>query len=137
MPGTSTLIASSARGPKRRFISATDVCSCIHTPDRSGLPSAVRGVGAARLGLPSDVRGVPGGTKFNHCASALVPRNANSTINEQCRIIEDPPRPQILPQRDTANDRTFEALSAYFNNGGTAHGEQAPFNDRVPQKTAY
>src|SRR5207247_10100115 len=37
-------------------------------PDKSGLPSAVRGAGAARLGLPSALRGVPGVGYFSHCA---------------------------------------------------------------------
>jgi hypothetical protein len=31
-----------------------------HTPEKSGLPSAVFGAGAARLALPSAVRGMPG-----------------------------------------------------------------------------
>ena len=32
----------------------------VHKPERSGLPSGVRGAGAARFGLPSAVRGIPG-----------------------------------------------------------------------------
>src|SRR5438132_14411445 len=43
-----------------------------HIPDRSGLPSAVRGAGAARFGLPSAVRGMPGVGCFNHCAPSGV-----------------------------------------------------------------
>jgi hypothetical protein len=31
-----------------------------HSPEKSGLPPAVRGAGAARFGLPSGVRGIPG-----------------------------------------------------------------------------
>jgi hypothetical protein len=58
--------------------------------------------------------------------------NANSTINQHRRI-EDPPRPKMLPQRETANDKTFVALVVYFNNGGTAHAEQPPLNERVPK----
>ena len=30
-----------------------------HSPDRSGVPSGVRGAGAERFGLPSAVRGIP------------------------------------------------------------------------------
>src|SRR5580704_2873754 len=41
-----------------------------HTPERSGLPSAVRGTGAARLGLPAAVRGMPGVGRFSHCAAS-------------------------------------------------------------------
>src|SRR5262245_768038 len=38
------------------------------TPDRSGLPSAVRGAGAVMLTLPSAVFGVFGAENFGHCA---------------------------------------------------------------------
>ena len=41
-----------------------------HRPERSGLPSAVRGAGAVRFGLPSAVRGMPGVGCFSHCAAA-------------------------------------------------------------------
>src|SRR5437879_12649015 len=40
-----------------------------HMPERSGLPSAVRGAGAVRFGLPSAVRGMPGVGWFSHCAA--------------------------------------------------------------------
>src|SRR5207249_5797014 len=39
-----------------------------HRPERSGLPSGVRGAGAVRFGLPSGVRGIPGVGCFSHCA---------------------------------------------------------------------
>src|SRR5215468_5506449 len=42
------------------------------SPDRSGLPSAVLGMGAARSAFPSAVRGMPGVLYFNHCADAGV-----------------------------------------------------------------
>ena len=83
MPGTSSLRCSSMAGPPRRFHSSTVVCSCFQTPDRSGLPSAVRGVAAVRSGLPSGVRGVPGIGKFNHCADVAVERRANRTRNNR------------------------------------------------------
>src|SRR5260370_42049497 len=38
-------------------------------PDRSTLPSAVRGTGADRFGLPSGVRGMPGVLIVSHCAA--------------------------------------------------------------------
>ena len=34
--------------------------SLFHRPEKSGLPSAVRGAGAVKFGLPSAVRGIPG-----------------------------------------------------------------------------
>src|SRR5215470_16617222 len=39
-----------------------------HTPDKSGLPSAVRGAGAFKSTLPSDVFGTPGAENAGHCA---------------------------------------------------------------------
>jgi hypothetical protein len=53
-------VTASTSLPYRRFISASGVGSTCQTPDRSGLPSAVRGGGAVRFGLPSLVRGMPG-----------------------------------------------------------------------------
>src|SRR5262249_34443399 len=41
-------------------------------PERSGLPSAVRGTGADRSGLPSGVRGIPGVLRLTHCAAKGV-----------------------------------------------------------------
>src|SRR5206468_12502717 len=43
-----------------------------HRPERSGLPSGVRGAGAARFGLLSAVRGMPGVGCVSHCAAAGV-----------------------------------------------------------------
>src|SRR5213594_4089392 len=43
-----------------------------HKPDRSGLPSAVRGAVAVRFGLPSGVRGMPGVGYLTHCAVSGV-----------------------------------------------------------------
>ena len=41
------------------------------TPDRSGFPSAVRGVGASRFTWPSAVFGTFGMACFGHCASTV------------------------------------------------------------------
>src|SRR5262249_28198415 len=41
-------------------------------PERSGLPSTVRGTGADRSGLPSGVRGIPGVLRLTHCADKEV-----------------------------------------------------------------
>ncbi len=38
IPGTFTFSRVSATAPKIRRISANEVCSCSHTPERSGLP---------------------------------------------------------------------------------------------------
>src|SRR6266852_9184132 len=50
-----------------------------HKPDRSILPSGVRGAGAVRFGLPSGVRGMPGVGCFSHCAASGV-ASADKTI---------------------------------------------------------
>src|SRR5215471_20501611 len=39
-------------------------------PEKSGLPSAVFGVGAFRFAAPLGRRGIPGVGRFNHCACA-------------------------------------------------------------------
>jgi hypothetical protein len=41
-----------------------------HKPERSGVPSGVRGAGADRFGLPSAVRGIPRVGCVNHCAES-------------------------------------------------------------------
>src|SRR5579864_8434284 len=55
--------AQGRKGTSSGFMSAAMLImylvTPIQTPVRSGLPSALRGVGAVRLGLPSAVRGVP------------------------------------------------------------------------------
>src|SRR6185503_16825263 len=63
-------------------------------PDKSGLPSGVRGVGASRFGLPSGVRGTPGVGYDGHCApsdgaSATHTAITHTALNH--RVIQDPP----------------------------------------------
>src|SRR3974377_1438560 len=60
-------------------VSAARALSVCQTPEKSGLPSTVRGAGAARSGLPSALRGMPGVLYFNHCAPA-EPGSANTTV---------------------------------------------------------
>jgi hypothetical protein len=43
----------------------------IQIPEKSILPSAVRGVGASRIGWPSAVRGTPGVAYDGHCAPSV------------------------------------------------------------------
>ena len=40
----------------------------VQIPEKSGLPSAIRGTGADMFTLPSAFRGAPGVDTFNHCA---------------------------------------------------------------------
>src|SRR5262245_40996944 len=49
-----------------------------HSPDRSGLPSAVRGAGADRFGLPSAVLGIPTVGCVNHCAAPVDGRRTSA-----------------------------------------------------------
>src|SRR5262245_50609523 len=54
-----------------------------HKPDRSGLPSGVRGAGAERFGLPSGMRGIPAVGWFSHCAAAgALNANVMRTMSE-------------------------------------------------------
>src|SRR6188474_3824875 len=50
-------------------------------PERSGLPSAVRGAGAERFGRPSGKRGIPGVGYLIHCAdTAFETARTNAPI---------------------------------------------------------
>src|SRR5262249_33665609 len=53
----------------------------IQMPEKSGLPSAVRGAGAARLGLPSAPLGTPGNGYNGHCANSNGDRFARMAVN--------------------------------------------------------
>src|SRR5678815_5022871 len=44
-----------------------------HSPEKSGLPSAVRGAGALMFTLPAAVLGTPVDGYFNHCAPTGIP----------------------------------------------------------------
>src|SRR5437867_12156305 len=55
----------------------------VQRPERSGLPSTVRGTGAVKLGLPSGVRGIPGVGWFNHWpASGALNATVTMAIRE-------------------------------------------------------
>src|SRR6185295_10120155 len=72
------------------------------TPVRSGLPSAVRGVGAARLGVPSGRRGVPAVGYLSHCAAVLVDRSeaktATAALDRPIDLIGPPPAQRLSTQ---------------------------------------
>src|SRR5262245_47137729 len=60
----------------------------IQIPEKSGLPSAVRGAGALRFGLPSDPFGTPGWGRNGHCADSDDERAATmaadtTTVNDR------------------------------------------------------
>src|SRR5262249_39407081 len=57
---------------------ARPVC---HTPEKSGLPSAVRGVGAFKSGSPDAVLGVRRDLKAGHCAKRAGDRQAKTVMN--------------------------------------------------------
>src|ERR1700730_5525915 len=59
--------------------SCRDLVLGIHTPDRSGWPSAAFGAGALRSGLPSAPRGTPGVGVSSHCAESGAARMAAKT----------------------------------------------------------
>src|SRR4030095_17253477 len=56
-------------------------------PERSGLPSAARGAGAARFGVPSGRCGTPAVGYLIHCAGAGTDsKTAMSGMANDCRI---------------------------------------------------
>src|SRR5438105_13099521 len=48
------------------------LCSMSQIPERSGLPSGVRGAGAVGLGLPSASRGTSAVGYLSHCAESVT-----------------------------------------------------------------
>jgi hypothetical protein len=62
-------------------------------PEKSTLPSAVRGAGAVRLGWPSASRGTSGVVYFGHCAETdadTAANNAKKTILPATDLIQPP-----------------------------------------------
>jgi hypothetical protein len=51
----------------------------IHIPERSGLPSAVRGVGASQFTFPCASRGTLADGYFGHCAATDTEHAATTT----------------------------------------------------------
>jgi hypothetical protein len=92
----------------------------IQTPDKSGLPSAVRGAGASISTLPWASRGTSGAGNFGHCAPI---ETAEAAINPMApyiaffiaphtntdRSFRRPPRRKQRPRR---TDQTQSALRA-------------------------
>jgi hypothetical protein len=52
----------------------------IQTPEKSGLPSAVRGAGASIRTLPSASRGTPAVGNFGHCAATDTEQATATTM---------------------------------------------------------
>src|SRR6266705_3532317 len=73
-------------------------------PDKSGLPSAVRGAGAARFGLPFALRGMPGVGYFSHCAASVVV-SANKIITNTMGFIRH--LPAAKGGNDTSTKRNY------------------------------
>src|SRR6476469_9947336 len=59
----------------------------IHTPDKSGLPFAILGAGAARSISPPDVRGARGLGYANHCAPDSVAPAPTPTISSAATTV--------------------------------------------------
>src|ERR1700679_2890822 len=72
-------------GTSPGFKSAARFCKyfgpgTIHIPERSALPSALRGVGAVRSALPSFVLGIPLSGSFSHCADSGTATSRNRRL---------------------------------------------------------
>ena len=61
------------------FKSKSNLGPACQSPERSGLPSAVRGAAAERFGLPSAVRGIPAVGCVSHCPVLSAGRSSNGT----------------------------------------------------------
>src|SRR5262245_33087840 len=57
-----------------------------HTPEKSGLPSAVRGGGALTSRAPLGSRGTPGIGYLNHCVAASRGASSNTQTSKAARI---------------------------------------------------
>ena len=80
----------------------------IHSPERSGLPSAVRGAGADRSGAPAAVRGRSAVRSFTHCAPSGNPEHSVRTIAPSAtRLMAQ--RPPASPAAAAARCRTAAA----------------------------
>src|SRR4051812_9721141 len=78
-------------------------------PDRSGLPSDMRGAGAAMSTAPDAVRGIPGVGYLNHCADtdAIMVVTASTTATKN-RLITINPRGPIKNQQSRIKNRNQE-----------------------------
>src|SRR4249919_1689928 len=67
----------------------------VQIPEKSTLPSAVRGAGASRFGFPSAVRGTPAVGYDGHCApiegTTVAVRNATTLALPRPDLIRQPP----------------------------------------------
>src|SRR5689334_3516081 len=87
--GTSSTSLSRLVGP----ITLPQVPSAdIHTPDKSGLPFASRGVGPDRSTSPLAVRGAPGLGYWNHWAPAAAEAPATTAASMSILSIVKPSR---------------------------------------------
>ena len=78
------------------------------TPDRSGLPSTVRGAGAVVFTLPSGVLGTPGGEYFGHCAS---------TADDKAKMTPGP-IPEIREEADIYRALGLDYVEPELREGG-------------------
>src|ERR1022692_2231927 len=83
----------------RTAILPTAVSTAVyHSPDKSGLPSGVRGAGAVRFGLPSAVRGMPGVGCCTHCAASGVTSAVKTVAAAKIFIGPKPPCGNYTPK---------------------------------------
>src|SRR4030095_17238414 len=82
----------------------------VQSPDKSGLPFAIRGVGADRSTFPSVVRGAPGVASFSHCAATGTDTGAMATTSTSAAT--------SLDDRDMSTIIPLPAASASATTGG-------------------
>src|SRR6476659_4226616 len=74
-------------------------------PEKTGLPSALRGAGAARSTAPVFVRGTPAVGYVTHCASSGSTAAITTAATASARLMR-----AILSHEDTKSRRTHEAF---------------------------
>src|SRR6185369_5116889 len=87
-------------------------------PERSGLPSAVRGAGAFRFGFPSAVFGTPGVGCSGHCAHSVT---ALANTITKAFIVTDYPAKCALTHRLALLFRAASTTSRSPHRGAPLH----------------
>src|SRR5262245_12175232 len=70
-----------------------------HIPEKSGLPSGVRGVGAVGLAFPSAVRGTPAVGYLNHCAPSGDDAHSNTPAATHANTADEVKREDMMLSR--------------------------------------
>src|SRR5215467_8360667 len=112
--------------------------SGFQTPDRSGLPSSVRGAGAERSTAPLFVRGTFAVGYLTHCApsvTAIASTSAAATIVRlMCRILDETPVHHEGTNTHEGHEYLFEKTNRVLRACSCLRDAQEPLNATLPLK---